>query len=240
MAQSWHDLLFAHWSYEPEVLARLLPAPLEPELHGGRAWVGVVPFRMSGVRLRGTPALPWLSAFPELNLRTYVTLDGLPGVWFFSLEATNPVAVRVARSWFHLPYFDARMACEAEGEAVAYRSSRTHRGAPAAELRGRYAPTGSVGLAEPGSLEAFLTERYRLFARDPIALGEGGPEGGKARFFKGEIHHAPWPLQPAEAELDAASLLAAAGLPAPTGEPHLRFARELHVRIWWPERLSRR
>src|SRR5579859_5771812 len=111
MAQNWHDLLFAHWPLPAAILRPHVPARLEIETFGGQAWLGVVPFRMSGVRLRGTPAVPWLSAFPELNVRTYVVADGKPGVWFFSLDAANPMAVAIARAWFHLPYFRACMSC---------------------------------------------------------------------------------------------------------------------------------
>ena len=109
MSQSWHDLLFAHWPIDASHLRPLIPAALEIDKFQGEAWIGVVPFRMSGVRLRATPALPTLSAFPELNVRTYVTHGGKPGVWFFSLDAANAIAVSVARAWFHLPYFNARM-----------------------------------------------------------------------------------------------------------------------------------
>ena len=108
MAQSWHDLLFAHWQVDAIVLGSLLPSQLQIDTFEGSAWLAIVPFRMTGVRLRGTPALPWLSVFPELNVRTYVTCDGQPGVWFFSLDAGNPLAVTIARAWFHLPYFRAR------------------------------------------------------------------------------------------------------------------------------------
>src|SRR6266404_10006502 len=107
MAQSWHDLLFAHWQVDAAALRPLLPPQLQIDTFGGSAWLAVVPFRMTGVRLPGTPALPWLSAFPELNVRTYVTCDGEPGVWFFSLDAGNALAVAIARAWFHLPYFRA-------------------------------------------------------------------------------------------------------------------------------------
>jgi uncharacterized protein YqjF (DUF2071 family) len=109
MAQIWHDLLFAHWPVPQAVLRPRIPAQLAVDTFDGQGWLGVVPFRMSGVRLRGTPRVPWLSAFPELNVRTYVVADGKPGVWFFSLDAGNAIAVAIARAWFHLPYFRARM-----------------------------------------------------------------------------------------------------------------------------------
>ena len=113
MRMRWHDLLFMHWPVNVASLRRLIPAALDLDLWNGQAWLGVVPFRMSDVAPRGIPAMPWLSAFPELNVRTYVKTEDKPGVWFFSLDATNPVAVRVARSAFHLPYFDARIAIRA-------------------------------------------------------------------------------------------------------------------------------
>jgi uncharacterized protein len=112
MAQSWHDMLFAHWRIDAALLRPHIPTRLEIDPFQGQAWVAVVPFRMSGVRLRATPALPALSAFAELNVRTYVVADQKPGVWFFSLDAGSPLAVVIARAWLHLPYFRARMKCE--------------------------------------------------------------------------------------------------------------------------------
>ncbi len=129
MAQTWHDLLFAHWPVPIATLRPHIPTCLAIDTFEGQAWLAVVPFRMSGVRLRGTPA-PWLSAFPELNVRTYVAADGKPGVWFFSLDAGNPLAVAIARAWFHLPYFRARMSCEERNDWIEYKSERTHRHHP--------------------------------------------------------------------------------------------------------------
>src|SRR5580693_1769927 len=144
MAQSWHDLLFAHWPVDARKLRALVPESLEIDQFEGQAWLAVVPFRMTGVRLRGTPAMPWLSSFPELNVRTYVTLGGKPGVWFFSLDAGNPLAVAIARSWFHLPYFRAQMFCEERDGWIYYRSERTHRDVPSGLLEARYRPVGEV------------------------------------------------------------------------------------------------
>ena len=231
MAQRWHDLLFMHWPVEPEALARALPAPLRPELFDGRAWLGIIPFRMSGVRSRGLPPLPGLSAFPELNVRTYVSLPGRdgaprPGVWFFSLDAASWAAVQVARASFGLPYFHARMSCAADGDGVTYRSQR--RRGSAAELVMRYRPTGPPRAAAPGTLEHFLTERYCLYAPD----GRGG-------LRRAEILHAPWPLQPAEAEVERNTMAASLGLEALPGAPRLHFARRLDVRVWLPRPLAR-
>src|SRR5579883_2963608 len=128
MTQIWHELLFAHWPLAPASLRPLIPSLLDLDTFEGEAWLGVVPFRMSHVRPRGIPPIEGLSSFPELNVRTYVSARGLPGVYFFSLDAGNPVAVAIARSLFHLPYFNARMQCEQVDDAIHYTSHRTHRG----------------------------------------------------------------------------------------------------------------
>jgi len=204
-----------------------VPPELELDLFEGAAWVAVVPFRMSGVRLKCTPALPWLSAFPELNVRTYVTRDGKPGVWFFSLDAGNPLAVKIARGWYHLAYFNARMALEEDAQGIRYTSLRTHKGAAVGEFRGRYRPTGGVYAAKSGSLEHWLTERYCLYAQD-----------AQRRVYRGEIHHVLWPLQPAEADLEVNTMARAAGLELPNERPLLHFARRLDVVAWALERLG--
>lgn len=226
MRQVWHDLLFAHWPVSPSSLREMVPRSLTLDTWNGQAWIGVVPFRMSGIRPRFLPPLPWLSAFPELNVRTYVLANGKPGVYFFSLDAANPVAVRFARRFFHLPYFDARMELLDRGAEIEYRSSRTHKGAPKAEFDALYRPVGSVYASQPGSLEHWLTERYCLYA---VAAGE--------RVFRADIQHVPWPLQPAEAEfsLNAVSPIELPGIP-----PLLHFSRRLEVVVWWPTPLENR
>ena len=233
MFQRWHELLFAHWPVDAAALRAKLPAGLELDLHDGRAWLGIVPFRMSAVRLRATPPLPGVSAFPELNVRTYVRRGAHRGVWFFSLDAASRVAVRAARAWFRLPYFDARMECVARGDdgehraggygAVEYRSRRTHRGAPEAELVARYAPVSAPQAAREGTLEHFLTERYCLFA-----LTRSG------RLLRGDIHHVPWPLQHATAEIERETMARAAGFERPSEPPLLHFSRVQDVWIWPP------
>ena len=228
MGMRWEDLLFAHWPVAPAVLRPLLPAGLGLDTFEGRAWLGVVPFRMNAVRGRCLPRLPGATTFPELNVRTYVTAGGRPGVWFFSLDAAHRLAVRVARRTFHLPYFDADMTCRNDGDVVAYASCRTHRGAPPAQFVGRYRPVGPVAPTGPGSLDAFLTERYCLYAASP---------GGTIR--RGEIHHAPWPLQPAEAEFEALDMTAQFGVALPDVPPLLHFARRLDVVAWLPRRVGR-
>lgn len=221
MAQVWHDLLFAHWPIPAAQMSALLPPGLTLDTWEGEAWVAVVPFRMSGVRPRFVPAVPWLSAFPELNVRTYVRVGDKPGVWFFSLDAANPIAVAVARALFHLPYFRAEMGCESEGEAIRYASKRTHSDAPPAEFRSRYGPIGPVYRCASGTLEAWLTERYCLYSVD-----------GRGRIYRGEIHHTAWPLQKAEATFERNSVAQAAGIGLPDIPPLLHFARRLDVVAW--------
>jgi uncharacterized protein YqjF (DUF2071 family) len=218
MRMSWHDLLFAHWPADPARLRSLVPPALELDLFDGVAWLGVVPFRMTRVGPRILPPIPFVHAFCELNVRTYVVRRGRPGVWFFALDAANQLAVRVARRCFHLPYFDARMACRADGDAIEYRSERTHEGAPPARLDARYAPTGPVVHAAPGSLDAFLTDRLRLFST--------APDGGVRRV---EVEHGPWPLQPASVELRANTMAASLGFDLAEPPAVVRFVRRLDV-----------
>jgi uncharacterized protein len=223
MAQVWHDLLFAHWPLAPEILKPLIPPSLEVDTFKGHAWLGIVPFRMSGVRLRATPSIPGLSAFPELNIRTYVHSGGKPGVWFFSLDATNSIAIAGARIFFHLSYFRAKMKLAKENGWIFYHSHRIHRGAPAASLKTRYQPTGAPFVAAPGTLAYWLTERYCLYSGD-----------SSRRVYRAEIHHAPWPLQPAQAEFPVNTMTAQLGLPPPYTPPLLHFARIQDVRVWAP------
>lgn len=224
MAMQWYDLLFMHWPIHVDLLRPLIPRSLDIETFDGTAWVGVVPFGMSGVRPRLVPTVPGLSAFLELNVRTYVTAEGKPGVWFFSLDAANPLAVRGARWTFHLPYFDARMTIEhGEKGGFVYGSTRTHRGAPPAEFKARYRPTGPVALARQGSIDHWLTERYCLYSANRRGV-----------VSRGEIHHAQWPLQPATVEIERNAMTDALGLVLPNMPPLLHFARHLRVMAWRP------
>jgi uncharacterized protein len=225
MAQAWHNLLFAHWQVDAAELRPHIPPQLAIDTFEGNAWLGVVPFRMSGVRLRWTPASPWLSSFPELNVRTYVTLQGKPGVWFFSLDAANAVAVAAARLSFHLPYFRARMTCDEDDGWIQYNSERAHPGAPGASFEVRYRPTREGFEAPPGTLVHFLTERYCLYS----AAGD--------RIYRGEIHHPAWRLQPAEAEFTKNSMVEAAGLVLPAETPLLHFAKRQDMVAWAPHRV---
>ena len=226
LGMSWRDLLFMHWPVEAGLLRPLVPPALDLDTFDGSAWLGVVPFRMTGVRPRLLPAVPPLSDFPEINLRTYVTAQGKPGIWFFSLDAHNPVAVRLARATFSLPYFDAEMFCAASGDEVVYRSVRTHRGAARAEFAARYGPSGEPFESGPGTLENFLTERYCLYAAD---------RRGTVR--RGDVHHHLWPLQPALAEVETLAMTQQIGVTLPETEPVLHFSRRLDVLAWLPRRI---
>lgn len=222
MKQVWHDLLFMHWPVALEQLRSLIPAELEIESYEGSGWVSVVPFHMSGIRARWLPPIPGTSAFPELNVRTYVRAGGKPGVWFFSLDAANSLAVAEARRFYHLPYFRARMHVKSgpNGE-IEYESHRIHSAAANADFRATYRPLDDkIFQARRGSLEYFLVERYCLYA----ASG--------SRIFCGEIDHPPWPLQQAEAEVEVNTMAAASGIALPTSRPLLHFAKRQDVTVW--------
>jgi uncharacterized protein YqjF (DUF2071 family) len=223
MTQTWHDLLFAHWPISPDVLRARVPLRFELDTFDGEAWIGVVPFYMTNVAPRAVPALPGLSRFPELNVRTYVRVDDRPGVFFFSLDASSRAAVRVARLMLGLPYFDAAMPVRSEGDVVTYESRRMK---SAADFVASYRPSGPVFHARPGTLEYFLTERYCLYALDR-----------RGRPYRLEIHHAPWPLQVAEATMTRNTMAAAAGITLPAPTPLLHFAKRQDTIAWWPSAL---
>ena len=210
MGQTWQNLLFAHWRVPHDVLRPYVPERLELEEHDGSAWVGLTPFRVAGLRLRGAPPLPLLSSFHELNCRTYVRAGDRPGIWFFSLDASSRAAVAAARRTYRLPYRHAQI----EAADGSFRADVGGTGS----FRARYHGVGMPAPAERATLEHFLVERYCLYASD----GEWGAE----------IHHTPWPLQRAEAEVEQRGI-------APVeleGEPLCHFARRLDVLIWSLER----
>jgi len=234
MRQRWNDLLFAHWPIPAAAMQALLPPALEVDTFDGYAWAGIVPFWMDRVANRlpfqttgdVTLGVPTTGTFAELNLRTYVRSrrTGLAGVFFFSLDCTSPLAVIGARTIFHLPYFFAdisRTTSTSAGTVTTdYRSRRQFTRQPV-RFEASFAPSGPVlPVATPGTLEHFLTERYALFT--PFA----------GRMLAGDIHHVPWPLQPAEAEIRINEIPAAHGLTLPDRKPVLHFARHLDVTLW--------
>ena len=244
MHQCWGKLLFMHWAVDTEVLRPLIPSQLSIDTFEGRAWIGVVPFTMWGIRASFLPPLPGTSAFHELNVRTYVHHQGVPGVWFFSLDAANRLAVWGARTFYHLPYFNAEMSLQQEGNAVRYSSTRTDnqtyanffapdsegfpadfdsdrfRNLPRAELEMSWTIGERLSESKPGSIEFFLTERYCLYA-----YHRGG-------FYSSRIFHEPWPLCAAAADSFQSTMVESLGIAAPPGEPLLHYAESIKVEIW--------
>jgi uncharacterized protein YqjF (DUF2071 family) len=217
MTQSWHNLLFAHWRVDALQIRRLVPTMFELDLFNNEAWLGIVPFYMTNVGLRGVPSLP---SFPELNVRTYVRVANRPGVYFFSLDAGRRLAVAGARRVLNLPYFLAAMSIEASADAVAYHSARTQ---GRAEFKATYGPADPAFTASEGSLEYFLTERYCLYHQ----TRRGVP-------YRLEIHHSPWSLQVAQANIEINTMAAVSGL-AISGPPALlHFVRRQDVITWAP------
>ena len=219
IAQSWVDLLFAHWRVDRDALRKLVPSLLSVDEHGGSAWLGITPFLITGFRLRGTLALPVISTFPELNVRTYVTYEDKPGIWFFSLDTSSRLAVEAARLAYRLPYFHARTVHERRGDRVEFSNARGERVFSAAYCDA----TTEASEPQPGSLEHFLTERYCLYAHDDEGL------------HRAEIHHPPWRLRPAEASIQSNTM------PPPgvelSGEPRFHLAERQDVVIWPLEKI---
>jgi uncharacterized protein YqjF (DUF2071 family) len=216
--QSWRELLFAHWPLDLETVRARVPEALELDSFDGRAWVSIAAFRIDPFRTR---ALPIELSFPELNLRTYVRKNGRPGVYFFSLDADSRTAVVGARTLFRLNYYDAAIAFVADTH-FDFTSRRLDR--PRANFHARYRGVGPPTVPGTGSLEEWLVERYCLYA---------ARSGGST--FRVEIHHGPWVLQPAEAEISPDELFFAAQLRAPNSPPLLHYSERLDVLTWGPE-----
>ena len=227
MYQKWGKLLFMHWRIDAKLLRPLIPAPLEIDTFDGSAWIGVVPFTMWDIRASFLPAIPGTSSFHELNVRTYVYHEGVPSVWFMSLDAASRLAVWGARKFYHLPYFNAQMSLDQTDRTIRYSSLRKDRRGAPAEL----AATWTIGevirakaadrmSASPGSLEFFLTERYCLDAAH------------NGKLFRARVHHRPWPLQTAELVSLNSTMVESHGLATPPGDPLLHYCEELSVEIW--------
>jgi uncharacterized protein len=227
MTQRWHELLFIHLPLAPEALRPLLPSQLELDTFDGQAWVGIIPFWVSHTSLRWVPPPPLLSRFPEINVRTYVTLRGSPGVYFFSLDAGNPLAVQGARTVFHLPYFFARMHIQHRQETIYYQSQRLGTQGPSPIYDAMYRPNGSVFFAHHGTLEYWLTERYCLYTVTK-----------KNQVYRVDIHHRPWPLQSAEQTSKRNTTASAQGISLPGPDPLLHYARQQDVLFWPLRRMS--
>ena len=225
MRPGWKHLLFLHWEFEPEVVQKLLPEDLKVDCFEGKAYIGLVPFVMENVRPHFVPNLgrwgDWYENFAELNVRTYVTHNGVPGVWFFSLDAASAPAVVTARLWFNLPYFKARMRFrQGRDGALRYWSKRLWPRPTPAICSARYRIEGEAAPAEDGSLEQFLVERYVLYSKQGDQL------------YSGRVHHRPYQIQKAKLEHLHESCVQAAGFSKPDSAPHTLYARGVDVEIW--------
>jgi uncharacterized protein YqjF (DUF2071 family) len=221
MYQRWRTLLFLHWEVPAELLAGLLPPGLTLDTHEGRAFVGLVPFTMRGVRPAWLPPFPPLSNFHETNVRTYVHREGKdPGVWFFSLDAASSIAVRLARAWFKLPYHFARMELTRQEEWNTYRSERLWPAPVPATCAVRCQPNGEAAASTPGTLQHFLVERYFLYT----------VHGGAV--WRGQVHHPPYQVRGARVEGLDESLLEAAGIARPAVAPLVHFSDGVDVEVF--------
>jgi uncharacterized protein YqjF (DUF2071 family) len=215
MGQSWERLAFLHWPVEPGMLGAMLPPGITPDEFAGSAWIGVTPFEVHSFRLRVTLPIPLVSTFPEINVRTYVTSNDKPGIWFMSLDTSNWLAVLAARTAYRLPYHRARQAVRRRDGWVEFASAREEAG-----FAGRYRPIGRVYEADPGTFEYFMAERYCLYTLDQ-----------HERLLRGDIHHRPWPLQRAEVEITRNSMARPYGIEL-TDEPRAHYAERLDVVFW--------
>jgi uncharacterized protein YqjF (DUF2071 family) len=226
MTQRWNDLLFAHWPVPAAQVAALLPEGVQVDTFEGSAWLGVVPFWMDRIKIRGVPPVPGARSFPELNLRTYVRdkVTRTRGVYFFSLDASNLLAVAVARTFYHLPYYWAEMQLDHRSEReFEFYSRRLWSNRPV-QFKARYrglGPTRKLAESRVGSLEYFLMERYSLFSHNRAG-----------QTIRANVHHVPWPLEEAEAQIERNDLASAIGIQLPAEEPVLHYSRRLAVYIW--------
>lgn len=219
MYQSWRKLLFMHWPLAPEVLRPFIPEKLRIDTYQGQAWIAVTPFIVRHARPVFFPPLPLLSHFSEINVRTYVHYEGVPGVWFFSLDASSVVAVVGARTAFHLPYHTADMDCRDDSSRITYRSSRLTAPQPV-EFEAGWQKGDLLGEAAPDSLEFFLVERYCLYAMHGVDL------------YRSRIHHPPWKLQRAELLSCRSTMIEGQRLPVPGGTPLLHYSEIQDTAIW--------
>jgi uncharacterized protein YqjF (DUF2071 family) len=220
MGQTWLDLLFAHWRLPLAALRQVVPPQLPLDTFEGDAWLGVTPFGVAGLRLRGTPPVPRLSSFAEINVRTYVTVDGKPGIYFLSLDAGSWAAVRAARLTYRLPYFRSRISADEEDGVISYEAQRVSADGPPASFSAKYEAAGEALPIREGSLERWLAERYCLYTLDD-----------RRRIQRGDIHHPPWPLQPACAAIERNTMAEPFGIEL-EGQPLLHFSRRQDVVIW--------
>lgn len=224
--QRWRSVSFFHWSFDPAVVARLLPERLEPDLFEGRAWVGITPFHVAGYRLLGIPGFPGGSAFEETNVRTYVRgPDGRDGIWFLSLDASSAVTAFGGRLGYGVAYFLSDMTVDHTDGVVAYRGARLPP-APAASHRVVVRPGAPIPMEERSELDDWLTGRWRAYGVRRHSL------------VRGNVAHESWPLQRASVVKLEEDLLAAAGLPVPEADPLVHFSPGVDARLSRPRRVG--
>lgn len=220
----WSDILFLHWPIDPARLRPAMPPGLPLEIRDGVAWLTIAAFVMSEVHPRALPPLPGHARFPEINVRTYVTIDGRPGVYFFSLDVPRVLAVVGARAVLALNYFLAGMSVRSEDGTVHY-ESRRQVGSPAT-FRARYRPSGAPASPTPGTLEHWLTERYCLYSVTR-----------RGTILRAEIHHEDWVLRGADVEIEDNTMTAPLGLALSTPEL-AQYADPVEVLAWLPGRVE--
>jgi uncharacterized protein len=219
MKQTWKDLMFVHYPVKSEILQKLVPDVLPLDTFNGVGWVGIVPFHMTGVRLRGVPAMPGTSQFPQVNVRTYITLDDKPGVFFLSLDAANWLAAKIAKTFYHIPYNYADVKVQQNGTFMDFESRR--RAADSVKLVCSYYPVSEPYHAEKGSFDEWMAERYCFYTVNK----KGVP-------LRCDILHQPWLLQRAEAEFSENTLLSEQGMQVENDQPILHFSKRMEVRAW--------
>ncbi|MBM7602659.1 uncharacterized protein YqjF (DUF2071 family) [Metabacillus crassostreae] len=224
MKQTWEHLLFAHWKIDIDFIRPYIPEYLEIDTFNGDAWIAVVPFEMRNIRLRYLPEIPFTSSFAEINVRTYVTKNGKPGVYFFSLDAANLLAVQVAKTFFYLPYYYATISSVKDGDSIKYHSIR-HKQKGEYEFTASYKPTSEIFFAQTGTLESWLTERYCLYTSHNNKL------------YISEINHDPWPLQHAEANITCNTMIPISDFHLEQNKPLLHYSKGIDVVLWGLEKM---
>jgi uncharacterized protein YqjF (DUF2071 family) len=219
--QHWKSLLFAHWPVSADSLRPLVPDVLELDTYDGQAWIGIIPFELNLIRLRFLPVIPYTVPFPEVNVRTYVKVNGKPAVFFITLDASNPFSLQAARLWYHLPYYRAKMSLNLREDSVSFQSERMNAGHPAV-FSATYGPTSPPFFSKKGSIEYWLTERYVFACRCPRSQ----------RVYWGEIHHDPWELQQAYVEIAANTLTDGYRLSLSKAPALVHYSRGTEAFIW--------
>jgi len=228
MTQTWEHLLFVHWAVSPSLLRGLIPNELEVDTFNGMAWLGIIPFLMSGVRLRRMPIVPFTSTFPEINVRTYVKAKQKAGVYFLSLDASNPLITAIAKQWYRLPYSHANMRFSRQGQTIDFESRRIDKNSPSVQFSGKYEASGQLIAAAAGTIENWLTERYTLFCQCSRSN----------RLYYADVYHEPWVLQKASVHMRENTMTNSLSIPLAINPDYAFYARGVQSYIWPITRLN--